>query len=124
MVFKNENSINNSNFVNSNIIQINVDGKNLNIDDNLIKNLFTYSKNSDLFFRLLNEKIEIGKNQLLLLNLSKVDSLVNTIEKYGFSSIDNKSQNIFAFYGYLISWRKKINHLVKNIKHISQIQIF
>lgn len=104
MVFKNENSINNSNFVNSNIIQINVDGKNLNIDDNLIKNLFTYSKNSDLFFRLLNEKIEIGKNQLLLLNLSKVDSLVNTIEKYGFSSIDNKSQNIFAFYGYLISW--------------------
>ena len=72
MVFKNENSINNSNFVNSNIIQINVDGKNLNIDDNLIKNLFTYSKNSDLFFRLLNEKIEIGKNQLLLLNLSKL----------------------------------------------------
>lgn len=116
MVFKNENSINNSNFVNSNIIQINVDGKNLNIDDNLIKNLFTYSKNLDLFFRLLNEKIEIGKKQLLLLNLSKVDSLVNTIEKYGFSSIDNKSQNIFAFYGYLISWRKKDKSSCKKYK--------
>lgn len=95
-----------SNTINSRIYQAGRD-ININVDGEFLEELINNSQNKSLFVRLLDEKINCAKEALLLVNISEVESVVNTIENYGFHSIDDDRRSVIAFYGYLIAWQKK-----------------